>query len=66
MSDPVGKGAGDAHAEHAAQRMRDDVGLGDLQMIEQRDGVARQRVEMQVACGLEDLPKPIWSGTTTR
>ena len=32
--------------------MRDDVGLGDLQVIEQRDGVARQRVEMQVAGGL--------------
>jgi hypothetical protein len=28
--------------------MRDDIGLGDLQMIEQRDGVARQRVEMQL------------------
>ena len=51
MRDAVGIGARDAHAEHAAQRMRDDIGLGDLQMIEQRDGVARQRVEMQVARG---------------
>jgi hypothetical protein len=41
--------------------MRDDIGLGDLQMIEQRDGVAGQRVEMQVSLRLGG-----WSGTTTR
>ena len=29
--------------------MGDDIGFGDLQMIEQRDGVARQIIEMQLA-----------------
>jgi hypothetical protein len=46
--------------------MGDNVELPDPKMVEQRDGVARERVEMQFAPGLEDLPKPIWSGTTTR
>ncbi len=51
MSDPVRIVPRDAHAEHAAERMGDDVGLCDSQMIEQRKGVARQRVEMQFAGG---------------
>ena len=49
MRDPVRIGTRDAHAEHAAERMRDDIGFRDLQMIEQCDGVARQGVEMQLA-----------------
>jgi len=32
--------------------MRDDIGLCDSEMIEQRDGVTRQCVEMQVGRGL--------------
>ena len=48
MRDAVGISPGDADAEHAAQRMRDDIEFRDLQMIHQRDGVARQGIEMQV------------------
>ena len=51
MVDAVRIGPRDAHGEHAAKRMRDDVGLGDLQGVQQRHGVARQRVEMQVGPG---------------
>ena len=52
MRDPVRVGARDPDAEHAAKRMRHDVGLGYSEMIEQRDRVARQRIEMQVALRL--------------
>ena len=52
MRDAIRIGAGDAHAQHAAERMRDDFGLVDLEMVEQRNGVARQRIEMQFAIRL--------------
>jgi len=61
---PVRIGARDPHTEHAAQRMRDDVSLRDLQMIEQCDGGCAPRVECRSAAGLEDLPSR--SGRHTR
>ena len=51
MVDPVRIGARDSNTQHAAERMRDDIGFGYSQMVEQRHGVARQIVEMQLACG---------------
>ncbi len=52
MRDPVGVGARDPHAKHAAERMRHDIGLGNVEMIEQRDRIARERIEMQIALRL--------------
>ena len=57
MLDAVRIGPRDPHGKHAAHRMRDDIGLGNPQMVEQRDGIARQRIEVQVACGFGGFAK---------
>ena len=40
--------AGEAHRQHAAHRMADDRNLVDLELIEQRRGVAGELVEMEI------------------
>ncbi len=56
--DPRGIGAGDAHREHPAHRMRHDVRPRDLEMIEKLDRVRGEHVEAEREEGLGRLSEP--------